>query len=137
MDFSFPNLWTFRSRTCGLFIPELVDFSFPNLWTFRSGTCGLFVPELVDFSFLLNNRLYERQFVFFESMVINHLHGLYIILGFFSSVGNMNMHRLVVIRVEHKTQSNKDEDCRHNSSLLLLIKKRQFDNFYRVIVCFF
>ena len=48
VDISFPNLWTFYSRTCGHFIPELVDISFPNLWTFHSRKYGLFIPDFVS-----------------------------------------------------------------------------------------
>ena len=38
-------LGCFYSRTCGLFIPELMDFLFPNLWIFYSRTYGIFVPD--------------------------------------------------------------------------------------------
>ena len=38
------------------FIPEIVDFLFPKLWTFHSRTYGHFIPENVDISFPILSR---------------------------------------------------------------------------------
>lgn len=66
-----------------------------------------------DFYILLDNRLNNCYLLLFETMIVNLLYRTYIILRLTIVLDNVHVNRIMVVRIEHESETKENEYCWH------------------------
>ena len=72
-------------------------------------------PSFCDYlNILFYNGFNDGNLLFLEAVIINQFYRINIVLCFTVIFYNMNMNRLMVIRVEQESETKEDEYCWYN-----------------------